>query len=119
MSNLIALLCHCGSRGSEAIVGDESHILHYEQAGASQFGGINLRTVKTLPDGTLDLDEIKAKMRFDDIHQAVTQLICLENTHNRCGGRIVPLEWTRKVRPWAYFSNTVGHDYFIHSELSK
>ena len=36
MSNLIALLVHCKQRGSEAIVGDESHILHYEQTGAAQ-----------------------------------------------------------------------------------
>lgn len=36
MANLIALLCHCATRGSEAIVGDESHILHYEQTGACQ-----------------------------------------------------------------------------------
>lgn len=36
MSNLIALLTHCQLRGSEAIVGDESHILHYEQTGAAQ-----------------------------------------------------------------------------------
>lgn len=36
MSNLIALLTHCKQRGSEAIVGDESHILHYEQTGAAQ-----------------------------------------------------------------------------------
>ena len=36
MSNLIALLIHCKQRGSEAIVGDESHILHYEQNGAAQ-----------------------------------------------------------------------------------
>jgi threonine aldolase len=36
MSNLIALLTHCKLRGSEAIVGDESHILHYEQTGAAQ-----------------------------------------------------------------------------------
>jgi threonine aldolase len=36
MSNLIALLCHCKARGSEAFVGDESHILHSEQTGAAQ-----------------------------------------------------------------------------------
>jgi len=35
-SNLIALLTHCTMRGAEAIVGDESHILHYEQTGAAQ-----------------------------------------------------------------------------------
>ena len=42
MSNLIALLTHCKLRGSEAIVGDESHILHYEQTGAAQVGSTYL-----------------------------------------------------------------------------
>ena len=36
MSNLIALLVHCKGRGSDAIVGDQSHTLHYEQNGAAQ-----------------------------------------------------------------------------------
>jgi len=102
MSNLIALLTHCKQRGSEAIVGDESHILHYEQTGAAQFGGINLRPVKTFSDGTLDLDEIKRKIRnHSDYHQSITTMLCLENTHNRCGGRILPLEWTNKARDLA------------------
>uniref|UniRef100_A0A0P5ZUW2 Low-specificity L-threonine aldolase n=3 Tax=Daphnia magna TaxID=35525 RepID=A0A0P5ZUW2_9CRUS len=98
MSNLIALLTHCKLRGSEAIVGDESHILHYEQTGAAQFGGINLRPVKTFPDGSLDLDEVKRKIRNSkDAHQSHSVLLCVENTHNRCGGRIVPHDWTLKA----------------------
>jgi len=75
MSNLIALLCHCRSRGSEAIIGNESHLLHYEQTGAAQFGGVNLRTVRTLPDGSLDLDELESSIRFSAPHQSVTELI--------------------------------------------
>ncbi|KAI9562968.1 hypothetical protein GHT06_010424 [Daphnia sinensis] len=98
MSNLIALLTHCKLRGSEAIVGDESHILHYEQTGAAQFGGINLRPVKTFSDGSLDLDEVKRKIRNSkDAHQSHSVLLCVENTHNRCGGRIVPHDWTLKA----------------------
>ena len=53
--------------------------------------------MKTFQDGTLDLDEIASKVQGSDVHESVTELICLENTHNRCGGRVVPLEWTRKV----------------------
>lgn len=54
--------------------------------------------MKTFPDGTLDLDEIKSKIRNSkDAHQSHSVLLCLENTHNRCGGRIVPHEWTLKV----------------------
>jgi len=110
MSNLIALLTHCKQRGSEAIVGDESHILHYEQTGAAQFGGINLRPVKTFSDGTLDLDEVKRKIRnHSDYHQSISTLLCLENTHNRCGGRVLPLEWTNKARDLAKENNLKFH----------
>jgi len=110
MSNLIALLTHCKQRGSEAIVGDESHILHYEQTGAAQFGGINLRPVKTFPDGTIDLDEVRSKIRnHSDYHQSITTMLCLENTHNRCGGRILPLEWTNKARDLARQNNLKFH----------
>ena len=45
MSNLIALLCHCHARGSEAIIGDESHILHYEQTGAAQVAFIVISNI--------------------------------------------------------------------------
>ena len=44
MSNLVAILAHCG-RGDEAIVGSESHILHYEVAGAAGVAGVQLRAV--------------------------------------------------------------------------
>jgi threonine aldolase len=55
MSNLTAVLSHCSSRGGEIILGDNSHMFLFEQAGAAQFGGISPRTVPNLPDGTLDI----------------------------------------------------------------
>ena len=42
-------------------------------------------------DGTLDLDEVAAAIRTDDQHNPVTKLICLENTQNFCGGRVLPV----------------------------
>lgn len=54
--------------------------------------------MKTFADGSLDLDEIKRKIRNSkDAHQSHSVLLCVENTHNRCGGRIVPQEWILKV----------------------
>ena len=34
----------------------------------------------------------------DDVHFAPTRLVCLENTHNHCGGVVVPLEHMLAVR---------------------
>src|SRR5579871_5104776 len=58
MSNLVALLTHCG-RGDEAIVGSEAHILHYEVASAAGFGGIQLREAPNDARGRFDPDAIR------------------------------------------------------------
>jgi len=89
MSNLTALLTWCHNRGSEFIVGDNSHMFLFEQAGAAQFGGISPRTVPNLDDGTFDLNLVKLAIRDDDIHEPITKLICIENTHNACGGKVL------------------------------
>lgn len=91
MSNLIALLTHCKMRGSEAIVGDESHILHYEQTGAAQVSklkdvelifGVNLELFFSLVVSTFELLKLilmvhwtwmKSKVKFG----TVTMLISL------------------------------------------
>ena len=35
---------------------------------------------------------------YDDPHEAWTALMCIENTHNKCGGKVLPLEWIREVQ---------------------
>jgi threonine aldolase len=101
MSNLAALLCWCPNRGSEIIVGDKSHIFLYEQTGASQFGGLSYRTVPNLVDGTMEIDDIRSAIRDDDIHEPVSKLICIENTHNVCGGKVLPLEFMKELKLFA------------------
>ena len=85
MANLVAVLSHC-RRGDEVIVGDEAHILHYEVGGASAIGGVLLRTVANDRRGNLAADAVADAIRPLDIHFPPTRLLCLENTHNRCGG---------------------------------
>lgn len=85
MGNLVTLLAQCG-RGDEVIVGDQAHTYVYEQGGMAALGGIHPRPLRTQPDGTLDLDDVRAAIRADNQHFPVTRLIAIENTHNRCGG---------------------------------
>jgi threonine aldolase len=85
MANLTAVLTHC-RRGDEIIVGDESHILHYEVGGASALAGVLVRAVRNDARGRLDGAEVEAVVRPPDIHFPTTALLCIENTHNRCGG---------------------------------
>ncbi len=86
MGNLVSLLAQCG-RGDEVIVGDQAHTFYYEQGGMAALGGIQPRTLRNRPDGTLDLDEIVAAIRDPrNLHYPRTRLITVENTHNRCSG---------------------------------
>ena len=101
MCNLTAILTWCSHRGSEIIVGNQSHIFLFEQAGAAQFGGVSPRTVHNLSDGTLDLEEVKLAIRENDIHEPITKLICIENTHNACGGKILPLSFIHDLKKLA------------------
>ena len=93
MGNLISVLSHCG-RGDEIILGDQAHIFLYEQGGTAAVGGIHSRTVPNRPDGTLDLDEVQEAVRATgNTHYPVSTLLALENTHNRCGGRVLPVDY--------------------------
>ena len=89
MSNLIALLSHCG-RGDEYIAGQYSHIYRWEGGGGAIFGGIQPQPIEFEPDGTLDLDKVSRTVKPADYHHAITKLLCLENTQ---AGRVLPLDY--------------------------
>lgn len=96
MGNLAAILAHCG-RGDEIIIGDISHTMLFEAGGVAALGGIHPRTVPNQPDGTLSPGDVRSAVRPEDIHQPPTRLVCIENTHNRCGGVALSLEYTRQI----------------------
>jgi threonine aldolase len=101
MGNLAAILSHCG-RGDEFILGDLSHTFLFEAGGAAALGGVNPHLLPNQADGTLALDEIEEAIRPDDIHQPISRLVVLENTHNRCGGVALNLEYTRAAGALAH-----------------
>ncbi|XP_061913165.1 threonine aldolase 1 [Entelurus aequoreus] len=103
MSNLIAVMVHCRERGDEMIVGDLSHLHIYEQGGSAQLAGVHATTATTFADGTFDLDQLESKIRHDypDPHYPRSRLICVENTHNIQGGRVMPLHFLQEVRALA------------------
>jgi len=98
MGNLASLLAHAG-RGQEVIVGDEAHVYHYEAGGASVLGGLVYHPVPTRLDGTLPLAAVEAAIRPSarDYHAAPAGVICLENTHNRCGGAVLTPEYLAEI----------------------
>ncbi|GAB3460718.1 GntG family PLP-dependent aldolase [Actinophytocola sediminis] len=102
MANLTVIMAHC-ARGTKALVGTESDIYLYEAAGASVCGGVGYEPVPNQPDGRLLLDDLRRGFPDDpdDPQFALPALICLENTQNRCGGRILPLDYLAQVRRFA------------------
>jgi threonine aldolase len=109
MGNAAAMLTHAG-RGRAVIVGDESHVYHYEVGGASTLGGSPMWVVSTHPDGMLDLDEVRAGIADEsDEHVAATALLCIENTHNRCGGTVLRVEQVERLAELAHAHGIALH----------
>jgi threonine aldolase len=78
--NQLALFTWC-PRGTEAILGEECHIVQHEAGAAAVIAGVQTRTIEA-PDGTLRPEAIRKRIRRADLHAPATSLICLENAHS-------------------------------------
>ncbi len=96
MGNQIALASHC-NRGDAIIVEEEAHILYYEVGASALLAGVVSWTLPSVR-GAMDPEQIERRIRKADLHTPGTSLICLENTHNRAGGAIVPIDAMREYR---------------------
>jgi threonine aldolase len=108
MGNLASILAHC-NRGDEIILGNLAHTFLYEAGGIAALGGIHPHTIPNQPDGTLQLKDIRAAIRPDNPHMPITRLVTLENTHNRCGGAALSIEYTRAVGELAHEKGLIFH----------
>jgi threonine aldolase len=95
MANTTAMLV-LGRPGTEAVIDAQGHIANYEEAAAASFGGMLLRTVPT-PDGLLTAELVAEAIRPSSPYVLQTSVVCLENTHNSAGGRVMPLDQLRAV----------------------
>ena len=94
MSNQVAIAVHT-RRGEEVIVPEGAHVYEYELGSMAVISGVLPRTVPA-PLGVPEVADIRAAVHRS-IHQAPTGLIVLENTHNKAGGTVVPLERLREI----------------------
>jgi len=90
MANLLAVMTHTRA-GDEVLLGDECHIFNYEVAGSARVAGVQVHALHNLTDGTIAAADIEGAIRAPNIHAPRNPLLCLENTHNRCGGAAVPV----------------------------
>lgn len=109
MGNTAAVMAHVG-RGEAFIVGDQSHIYLNEQGSASTIGGAPRVVVKTDKNGMFDPREVQAAITDDsDEHISASKLLCLENTHNYCGGAVLSVEQVRTLAELAHAHNMTVH----------
>jgi threonine aldolase len=101
MGNLAGILAHC-QRGDEVILGNRAHTFLFEAGGISVLGGVHSCQLPNQADGSLALGDIEAAIRPDDPHDPITRLVCLENTHNRCGGVYQTPEYMQKVADFVH-----------------
>ena len=109
MGNATAVLAHAG-RGEVVMVGNQSYIYHYEVGGASTLGGSPMYVIPTDANGMLDLYKIETGISDgSDEHAAPTALLCIENTHNRCGGTVLNLEQLEALTSLAHAHGITVH----------
>ncbi|CAA9564451.1 MAG: Low-specificity L-threonine aldolase [uncultured Truepera sp.] len=94
MSNQVAIAVHT-RRGEEVIIPEGAHVYEYELGSMAVISGALPRAVPA-PLGVPEVADIRAAVHRS-VHQAPTGLIVLENTHNKAGGTVVPLERCREV----------------------
>ena len=95
MGNLVSLMAQTNC-GDEVIVDPHAHIFLREVGGMASVAGLMPMPVPS-HDGMLDPDEVAAAIRKPDLHCPTPKVLCLENTHNRSGGRVVRLEVHRRL----------------------
>ncbi len=99
MGNQIAIRVHTRP-GDEVLVEESSHTFLYEGGGIAALSLAQtwpLRNERGLPS----INQIQQALRPDDPHCPRSSLLCLENTHNRYGGRVVPLDEMEEVSGFA------------------
>jgi threonine aldolase len=97
MGNLVSLMAHV-PRGGEIIAGHGAHTFQHEAANHAVVVGASMRTLPWNPDGRMDLDEIRSAFRDpSDVHDPITALVVLENTHSDSMAQPLPADYVSAV----------------------
>jgi threonine aldolase len=96
MGNAIAIKAQT-THGDEILLDAEAHSMVYELGLPGAICGVLTRSFRS-EGGVPDVDSIPDCIHEESLHNPGTRLIVLENTHNRAGGAVIPLEIHRKIR---------------------
>jgi threonine aldolase len=95
MANQLAIRSHT-EPGDEILVDANAHIYYYEGGAPAALSGVMCRCLDG-QRGVFTAVNLEAALRPADPHFPHTRLVCVENTHNRGGGKIWPIEQIREV----------------------
>ena len=112
MSNAIAIKVHT-KPGDEILLDGEAHSMLYEVGLPATIAHVLTRQFHSR-EGVPDVDEIAGSLHQESLHGSGTTLLVLENTHNRAGGYIVPLDVHRHLWQWAQ-----EHDVKLHLDGAR
>jgi threonine aldolase len=107
MANLVAVLAHT-QRGGEVLLEAGSHILNSELGGITAVAGAFYKMVPG-NRGAMDLARLAEALRPASRQNFGTTLVCMETTHNRAGGAVLPLEHMSAVHELARSSGVPVH----------
>jgi threonine aldolase len=107
MSNQVCIKAHT-QPGDELICDATCHIYNFETGGPAVLSGVTCRTLEG-DYGILDVSQLEGKVRPLNDHVVRTRVVALENTHNRGGGRVYPLEKIRAISDWAHTHHLMMH----------
>ncbi|MCO7219804.1 low specificity L-threonine aldolase [Klenkia sp. PcliD-1-E] len=100
MGNQIGMRLVC-QPGQEVLGDAEAHVVTYEMGAAAAVFGLSTRTVVS-DGGVLSADQLISQVRpFGNWHLTPTAAVAVENTHNRAGGLVQPLEELEKLFAWS------------------
>ncbi len=95
MSNQIGIWVNT-REGDEVILERECHVYNYEAGAPAVLSRVQVRTIPGVR-GVLTADDIRPNINPDDLHRAPTSLVCIENTHNRAGGAVYPIDEIERI----------------------
>lgn len=108
MTNQLAIRTHC-TPGSEVICDAQSHVYIYEGGGIAVNAFSSVKPIQG-EKGKITANQVKNSINNpQDIHQAVTKLVSLENTSNRGGGSIYDFDEIKKIKELCTQNNLKLH----------
>ena len=112
MGNFLGLAA-TADRGDEIILDRNCHIMNYEVSSAAALHGLQLNALDG-ERGMLTAAQIEPHIKTESLHTPGTRVIAVENTHNRCGGGVFPLEQMKDVTALAR-----KHDVSVHLDGAR